>query len=91
LNEVSHKVVHASSFSIWKEEPLKFTRASLSEILRNIETRYQVKITISNTIAERENISMTIQDETLEEVLELISISTSLKYKIDGSEVVMYE
>jgi transmembrane sensor len=90
-NAVSLKTVNPMDYSVWKEDPLEFRQASLREILRAVEARYHVTIQIEDRIATRENISMTIQEETLEEVLELIGISASLRYDIQGKEVRIYE
>jgi transmembrane sensor len=89
--EVAHQVVNAASYSVWKEEELVFEKATLAEIVSQLEKRFQVKIMIDKTIASRENLSMVIRDETLDEVLELIRISSSLQYSINGDEVNIHE
>lgn len=90
-NAVSRRVVHPASYSLWKEEPLKFQNAALQDILNEMQVRYQVTIKVHASAVMHEKISMTLQEETLEEALELIGIATSLKYSINDSEVVMYK
>jgi transmembrane sensor len=90
-NAVSHKVVRPSSYSLWKEDPLKFQNATLEDILGKIQTRYQVTIRVHASSVMREKLSMTLHEETLEEAMELISIATSLKYSINDNAVVMYK
>jgi transmembrane sensor len=90
-NAVSHKVVHPSSYSLWKEDPLKFQNAALEDILKEIQTRYHVTVSVHASSVLHEKLSMTLHEETLEEAMELIGIATSLKYSINGSEVVMYK
>jgi len=89
-SEVTRKVVHAPSYSVWKEGEIRFDNSSLQNIIDEIAKRYKVTVNIDQAIASRENLSMTIRDETLEEVLELITISSSLKYKIEGNQVTIY-
>lgn len=90
-NAVSRRIVHPSSYSLWKEEPLKFQNAALQDILTEIQTRYGVTIHVHASSVMQEKLSMTLHEETLEEAMELIGIATSLKYSINGSEVVMYK
>jgi len=90
-SEVTRKVVHAPSYSVWKEEEIRFDNSSLQDIIDEIGKRYQVTISIDSSIGNHEHLSMIIREETLEEVLELITISSSLKYKIEGNQVKIYE
>lgn len=90
-NAVSRKVVRPSSYSLWKEDPLKFQNATLEEILNKIQTRYHITIKVHASSVMQEKLSMTLHEETLEEAMELIAIATSLKYSINESEVVMYK
>lgn len=90
-NAISRKVVRPTSYSLWKEDPLKFQNAALEDILNKIQTRYHVTIRVHASSVMHEKLSMTLHEETLEEAMELIGIATSLKYSINGSEVVMYK
>lgn len=90
-SEVTRKVVHAPSYSAWKEEELRFDNSSLKDVIDEIGKRYKVIISIESSTAGNEHLSMTIRNETLEEVLELITISSSLKYKVEGNQVKIYE
>jgi transmembrane sensor len=90
-NELIREVVNAASYSVWKERELHFENATLGEIVEQLEIRFHVNVSIDPKIAERESLSMTIRDETLGEVLELIAISSTLHYKIDEKNVVIFE
>jgi len=90
-NELAHQVVNAASYAVWKEEQLVFEKSSLAEIVVQLEKRFQVNIIIDETIASREYLSLVLRDETLEEVLELIRISSSLHYAVHGDSVTIYE
>lgn len=86
--ELVLQVVNAPSYSVWKEEQLVFNDVSLSEISLKLEKRFNVNITMDETSASQD-LSMIVRDETLEEVLELIRISSSLRYSIQGNEVTL--
>ena len=90
-NAVSRRVVRPSSYSLWKEDPLRFKNATLKDILDEIQSRYHVTIRVHASSVMHEKLSMTLHEETLEEAMELIGIATSLKYSINESEVVMYK
>jgi len=89
-NEVTRQIVNAPSYSVWKEDPLHFQNTTLEEILSELEKRYAVTISIDSVISRREHLSITITDESLEEVLELISLSSSLHYRIQADRVEIY-
>jgi ferric-dicitrate binding protein FerR (iron transport regulator) len=90
-NHIERNQVKPSNYSSWKEEILLLENLSLRDIADKLEARYKVTIVIDSAIAQRENLTMSIREETLVEVLELIKLSTSLNYTIDGNEVTLYE
>lgn len=90
-SKVAVEKVNTSDYTAWKEDHLVFQNAPLSDIARKLENRYKVKIRMDSTIGEREKITMTLKDESLEEALDLIALSSSLKYRISGDAVVIFE
>lgn len=90
-NQVTRLKVKPSNYSAWKEERLEIVNESLGDIVRKLENRFGVTIEIDSIIAERENLTMTIHDETIGEVLELIKLSSSVKYSIDNDRIRIYE
>lgn len=85
------KKVNPSLFSAWKEDFLHFENTLLSDIVLKLENRYKVNITIDSALAHKEWITMTIENESIEEVLELIKLSSSLQYKIKDKQITIYE
>jgi ferric-dicitrate binding protein FerR (iron transport regulator) len=90
-NEVIRRKVKPSNYSAWKEERLEIVNESLGDIVHKLESRFGVTIEIDSVIAERENLTMTIHDETVGEVLELIKLSSSVKYSINNDHIRIYE
>jgi ferric-dicitrate binding protein FerR (iron transport regulator) len=95
FNKVSNKVllqqVKASDYTVWKEDTLLLENLSLGDIILKLEKRFNVEIALDSAIGRRENLTMSIHDETIEDVLELVKLSTSLNYKIKGNQVTLYE
>ena len=75
-------------FSIsWKDNVLKFDNQPLPEILTHFERWYDVKIYYPENLLKDQRFTMTIKTESLREVLELIRISTPIKFKIEVDSV----
>jgi transmembrane sensor len=83
--------VDPSDFSAWKEDTLVFDNTPLSEIILKLENRYNVKIIIDKAIAERERLTMTISQETIDEILEMIQLSSRLNYRKEKNQILIYE
>lgn len=91
LNNVVVRQVNPADFSAWKEDKLVFDNTPLKEIVARLENRFKVNITIRNAKAGSDRVSMTIEQETIEEVLELIKLSSQLRVKMEGNEIILYE
>jgi transmembrane sensor len=75
-------------FSIsWKDNVLKFDNQPLTDILTQLERWYDVKFYYPDDILRDQRFTMTIKTESLREVLELIRISTPIKFKIEVDSV----
>ena len=91
LKKVVKDKVDPSDYSAWKEERLVFDNVPLSDIVLKLESRYKVNIVIDTALAQRERLTMTIEHETIDEVMELIRLSSQVKYKKEKSQIVIYE
>lgn len=88
---VELKKVNPLNFTAWKEDKLIFDNTRLSEIIVKIENRYNVNIVIDESLAHRERMTMAIEHEPIEEILEMIHLSSQLNYKIENETIVIYE
>ena len=91
LNNVVVQKVDPSDFTAWKEEKLIFDNVPLSEIISKLENRYKVKITIKSLRARHELLTLIIEREDLDEVLEMIKLSSQLQVKVENNEIILYE
>lgn len=85
-----HKV-DPSDFSAWKEERLVFENVMLGSIVSKLENRFGVAIELDSMVARRERLTMTIERESLHEVLDLIQLSSHLHVKKEKNKIILYE
>lgn len=83
--------VDPSDFSAWKEDKIVFDNALLGDIILKLENRYHVDIIIDEAIARREHLTMTIEQEPIEEILEMIQLSSRLNYRKENNQIIIYE
>jgi transmembrane sensor len=95
INQANQKIVlkkvNPANFSAWKEEQLIFDNALLEDIIAKLENRYRVNIVIEESIAKRERLTMTINAEPIEDILEMIQLSSRLNYRIEKDHILIYE
>ena len=95
LNTAVHKItlkkVNPSNFTAWKEDELVFDNTELGEIAAKLENRYKVRLSVDSVLAKRERLTMTIEHESLEEVLDMIRISSHLKVRTEDGKIILYE
>lgn len=80
------KPVDAKKIISWKEGKLTFTNESFLEVVRKINRWYNVNIIIEDEILESYTYLATFEDETLDEVLKLLTLSAPIGYKDLGRE-----
>jgi ferric-dicitrate binding protein FerR (iron transport regulator) len=90
-NKLTRKRVNPSDFSAWKEQRLVFDNTSLQSIISKLENRYKVHIETEDALMLRERLTMTIEDESLDEVLEMIRLSSHLKTKKENNHITFYK
>jgi len=77
-------------YTSWKDEMLRFDNSPFDEVVKKMERWYGVKINLDNNLKFSENYTFTVRTESLKELLELLSITTPMSYKIDNDTVMIY-
>jgi len=75
----------------WKDNQWIIRNKTLGDLAVEIERKYNVSIIINSESLKTFRYTGTIEDEPLEQVLSLISMTSPLKYRIDGKNVVFNE
>lgn len=76
------------NYNIWSLEELKFENASFDEIIIKLEKRYGMTIDYSN-IDTDERYWMTIKNETLDEMLQVLRKIVPITYSINDKHVII--
>lgn len=91
-NEYTVKTVDTNVSTAWHLNQLRFENAALREIVNKLSLIYDVNINLeSKKLADRKYRCVINRDETLEQVLDILSYLAPIKYKIEGDEVFIYE
>ncbi|MNR24161.1 hypothetical protein D3C85_1412260 [compost metagenome] len=64
-----------------------FTNECFDEVAKQIERRFDVKIVFENEALKKERISGVFKDESLEQALSFIKMTTSFKYRREGGVI----
>jgi ferric-dicitrate binding protein FerR (iron transport regulator) len=73
----------------WYEKCLTFENTRFGDVLENIEHRYRVDIKEHTSVSMDKRLSMTIVNEQLEAVMEVISTLLPISYEIHGNSLII--
>jgi ferric-dicitrate binding protein FerR (iron transport regulator) len=79
--------VKASQFSAWKDGLLVFRNEPLSEVLKRVSRWYNVDIVLNDQELENFKYRATFQEEQVEEVIRLISLTVPIEYSFNNREI----
>ncbi len=81
--------VNVSSYCRWYERRIAFDNALLSDIAGNLSHKYRKDIRLSTPGMEGKRLSLTIGDESLEDVLDLVCMLLPVSWKEDGDTIII--
>ncbi|MDL2244706.1 FecR family protein [Parabacteroides sp. OttesenSCG-928-J18] len=81
--------VDASEYAIWTNEKLIMASEELGTIFRKLERWYDIRILYDETIPVHAKYSLTIRDESKEEMLRSLSIIAPISYQINKDTITM--
>jgi len=84
--KVRKSVTDPAKYSAWTEGQLVFRGDHMDEVARRIERWYNVKVYLADKELEKYSFRATFLDDTLEEVLRCLSITSPIKYNISERE-----
>jgi transmembrane sensor len=79
--------VNPQTFTSWKENILYFDNENFENMISKLERWYDVSIHLEGKDSIDDRFTLTIKNESLKEVLDLISLTTPLHYKIQDNQV----
>ena len=79
--------VNASEYSAWKENKMYMHAESLEQLTAKLERKYNVQIRfVPERLEEEIHYTGVFSDESIEEVLDAISVASDLKYRKKGNK-----
>ncbi len=86
--QVGHQV-NVETFSAWKSNKLIFVNMSLGELVKLLERRYGVEITVSDQSLLNYHYDGTFKNETIVEVLNILQETLPVKYRIKNQTILI--
>ncbi len=84
---VDLSVTEPLKYKAWTEGKLVFRGDDMAEVARRIERWYNVKVILADSYLERYSFRATFEDDSLDEVLRLLSLTSPIGYKISSRTV----
>jgi ferric-dicitrate binding protein FerR (iron transport regulator) len=75
----------------WKDNRLIFRGEEMESLVVKLERKYNVKINITCDYVKKFRFSGTLDDETLQQVLDVIKLSAPIDYSVEGKSVTIKE
>lgn len=85
------KVTNATDFTGWIHNELRFENETLFEIAKNIQRIYNVQITFSTESLKNLRYTGTVNNNSLENVLNIITLTSPVSFHIDNQKVILSE
>jgi len=85
------RVTNATDFTGWIHNELRFENESLEEIAKNIQRIYNVEIVFATENIKNQRYTGTVNNNSLESVLNIITLTSPLSFQIKNQKVTLYE
>lgn len=84
---ISKSFTDPAKYNAWTEGKLVFRGDPMTEVARRIERWYNVKVELADRELEKYSFRATFQDDTLEDVLRFLAMTSPISYEISPREV----
>ncbi|MFV0506905.1 MAG: FecR family protein [Bacteroidales bacterium] len=74
-------------YTSWKDKMLRFQNTPFVEVVKKMERWYDVRIVLSEKLKYSQYYTMTVKTESLREMLELMKVTTPMKYEVKEDSV----
>lgn len=91
-NEYATEFVDVNICTAWRLNQFVFENVTLREIVNQLSVKFNVNINLeSSKLAQRKFRCVINEDESLSDILKLLKFLASIQYRIEGSEIFIYE
>jgi len=88
-NQLKKEHVNESVVNLWCKSPLVFEQENLNNIFKALEKQYNTHITVNNKQLLDERISITLSNQRLDTIMEILSFTKKFKYQIANDSTVV--
>lgn len=89
-SEITRPVkVNVDDFIAWRKNKLAFRHSSLSEVMNEIETYYNVKVVFNTDSVKKKTLSGIFNTNSIDDVLSMISLSMDVQIKREGKKIIV--
>lgn len=81
--------VNAMNCCRWFEHRLVFDNVKLKDILENLSHKYQTEISLNVGNLADKHMSMTIRDESVEDILDILTNLLPIRWRYQGAEIII--
>lgn len=81
--------VNAMNCCRWFEHRLVFDNVKLKDILENLSHKYQTEISLNVGNLADKHMSMTIRDESVEDILDILTTLLPIRWRYQGEEIII--
>ncbi|HBH08287.1 MAG TPA: Fe2+-dicitrate sensor protein, partial [Rikenellaceae bacterium] len=81
--------VNADDCCRWYERRLSFDNVRLCDILESLSHKYQTRITCNATDLKDKRMSLTVRDESLEDIMEVVSTLLPVRWERHGMTIII--
>lgn len=81
--------VNAMNCCRWFEHKLVFDNVKLKDILENLSHKYQTEISLNVGNLADKHMSMTIRDESVEDILDILTTLLPIRWRYQGAEIII--
>ncbi len=86
-NKIDVIKVKVEIYSLWKNDEIRFSEISFRDLVPRIERWYGVTIELDPGISKKDRFTLAIKTESLRELLNMMKLTSTFNYEIDGSKV----
>jgi transmembrane sensor len=88
-NQLKKEPAHEAVVNLWCKSPLVFEQENLNNIFKALEKQYNTHITVDNKQLLDERISITLSNQRLDTIMEILSFTKHFKYQIANDSTVV--
>lgn len=80
-------IVDAARYSQWMKNEIYFQKASLKQIVLQLQRWYNIQFEVEDDLLERENLTIHLKNKNINDILDLLTVMTDTKVERHGKKI----